>query len=147
MGAGIKPPSFGAQPPHCPVCHTTTTSVTSETVPLVQRLCDPKDEEREPGDYRHYEPCGHTVVIGATEAEVEPLLASEASRRFMDRYAQSSAPVHEIAADAIRLAEDRGVEAAMVALEAEVNDLGSVYVDIAVDKRDLMRRIDKVLGR
>lgn len=77
----------------------------------------------------------------------EPLLASDASRRFMALHDTSGTPVHELAADSICLAEQRGVEATLVALGAEITDTGSVYVDAALDKRDLMRRIEKALGR
>lgn len=80
-------------------------------------------------------------------AVAEPLLASDASRRFMALHDQTGTPVHELAADAIHLAEDRGVEAAIRALGAFVSDIGTVRVDVTVDKRDLMRRIEKELGR
>lgn len=80
-------------------------------------------------------------------APAEPLLASDASRRFMDLHDRTDRPVHELAADAIHLAEVRGVEAVIRALGAWVSDIGTVRVDVTVEKHDLMRRIEKELGR
>lgn len=82
-----------------------------------------------------------------TAEEAEPLLASRASRGFMQQYAKSDQSVHELAADAIALAEHRGINALLRALGAEVTDTGMVSVHADLDRIELMRRIDKELGR
>lgn len=79
----------------------------------------------------------------------EPLLESQASRDFMRRYAATSTDVHEIAADAIHLAENRGVMAALAALGAMTTDIPGELI-IPTGRflgGEVQQRIDRELGR
>lgn len=111
--AGIRRPKFGAQPPHCPICVQTSTSVTEETVP--RRLCDPDD--REPGVYRSYEPCGHVVGTGVTEDDTP-----EFARAWLDRWVteQPGPSAFDQAAERTRITEEfhvAGAAHAQIVLE------------------------------
>ena len=85
------------------------------------------------------------TLIPASQDDVEPLLASDASRQAMRRLTRGEVPAHEVLADAIWQAEERG----FLAATRVILSLGDATVDDLhrVDKQALRRLIDKELGR
>jgi hypothetical protein len=82
-------------------------------------------------------------------SEPEPILVSDASRKAMLRFAATNDPVHEILADAIYQAEQRGVRATLSALGVfhdRVND-ALVVPSGRFPSEGLERKIKRELGR
>lgn len=83
------------------------------------------------------------------DPDKEPILASQASRDANIRYLTTGDPAHEILADAIYRAEQRGVNATLAALNARISlEHPEVVVPHSqYTSTELQEQINKELGR
>jgi hypothetical protein len=78
-----------------------------------------------------------------------PILETPKSREKAEHLIERIVPdIREVVADAVHLAEDRGVEAVFAALEVSRDETGRFLVAAGVlDERMLRNRINQQLGR